>query len=126
MRLLACRKQPTTELKRPFESLYNAFVTSSKRAVHITYEDFLAFTEIIQCHYCDAEIKWTKYNIHRNGMAYYLDRKNNSKDYTINDVVVCCTRCNKGKSDLFTYEEWVEFGKCIRRMRETKTMVAAA
>jgi hypothetical protein len=116
--------------KRPYESLYNAFKASSekvKRKVYISYNEFLTLTSITNCHYCDVPIVWTKFAIglHGNRSAYYLDRKDNTQCYTLDNVVVCCTRCNKGKSDQFTYEEWVEIGKCIRRMREKSDIDAS-
>jgi len=37
----------------------------------------------------------------------------------------CCSRCNYGKCDEFTYQEWVEIGKVIRRMREEKLALKA-
>lgn len=58
------------------------------------------------------------YNPDKNGGAYYLDRKNNDRGYEKGNLVVCCTRCNRGKSDQFSYEEWVEIGKTIRQLRE--------
>jgi len=114
------RAAPELTRKRPYESLYNYFVTCCKRQVSISFEQFVEFTKTTNCHYCNDIIEWTKFNVHRNGMAYYLDRTDNSIDYTPENVVVCCTRCNKGESDQFSYEEWVEIGKCIRRMREDK------
>jgi len=115
--------------KRPYESLYSSFLYVCKvpgKGTDITYEDFLEFTRINKCHYCDVPIIWAKHNIHLRSpghrQAYYLDRKDNLKGYTKDNVVVCCTRCNRGKSNLFSYDEWVEIGKCIRTMREHKAV----
>jgi hypothetical protein len=107
--------------KRPYEHLYNTFVATcgNKRENLITFEEFTTFTEVRECHYCQLPIEWPKHankGVHRN--AYYLDRKDNDLGYTVANAVVCCTRCNFGKSRFFSYKEWVEIGKCIRRMRE--------
>ena len=112
---------------RPFEALYNSFVKQRSKPssqstrvypIDLTYEEFVEFTALGFCHYCDLPIKWSEYNPHKNGSGYYLDRKDNQLGYTKTNLVVCCSRCNRGKSDQFTYEEWVELGKCIRRLRE--------
>lgn len=113
---------------RPYEALYNSFVKQrSKRSsqstkVHpitLTYEEFFEFTSTPGCHYCDAPITWSEYNPHKYGSGYYLDRVDNTIGYQKDNLVVCCTRCNRGKSDQFTYKEWVEIGECIKRLRET-------
>lgn len=33
--------------------------------------------------------------------------------------VACCARCNRSKSNTFSFEEWVEVGKAIKRFRKT-------
>lgn len=106
---------------RPYEALFYAFLRKSqrkkpslKRKIDLSYEEFVEFTGEKECHYCGAPISWAKFNPHKNGTAYNLDRKNNAIGYTKENCVVCCFRCNRGKSDLFTYEEWVEIGRCIR------------
>jgi hypothetical protein len=104
--------------KRPYEWLYN-IVKSRKKWVNLTYEEFLEFTQVQECHYCSAPVFWRKTSSGANRTSCYnLDCKNNSLGYTKANVVVCCTRCNAGKSDKFTYEEWVEIGKVLRSLRE--------
>jgi len=101
--------------KRPFESLYNSLCARAKRKQLevISYEEFLEFTQIQKCHYCDSGVVWVEYGL-RKGRAVNLDRKDSSRGYTVNNVVVCCTRCNKAKLDHFTYDEWVKIGAFIR------------
>ena len=50
--------------------------------------------------------------------AYNLDRKDSIKGYTKENCVVCCKRCNRAKSNLFSYEEWLEIGKFIQEHPE--------
>ena len=117
--------------KRPFEALYLLFLrhrtknpkTKQPHVTDIIYEDFLYFTGVPECYYCGAPVSWTKYFTHKNGYNYNLDRKNNNIGYTKDNVVVCCYRCNRGKNHLFSYEEWVEIGKTLRRLREKKEEV---
>jgi hypothetical protein len=100
---------------RPYEALYNSIEPASKgRPVALSFEEFLTFIIIGQCHYCGAEVRWSEHHITRNGSAYNLDRKDNSIGYTKENCVVCCPRCNRSKSDHFTYAEWVQIGALIR------------
>jgi hypothetical protein len=108
--------------KRPFEWLYNTLKDkSNRRGKHfeLTFDEFVSFTLLEECHYCGDHLVWNQF---RQGgyQGYNLDCKDNSKGYISSNLVPCCARCNGGKSDLFTYEEWVEIGKCIRRMREAQ------
>jgi hypothetical protein len=110
--------------KRPYESLYNAFVqkASKRYSVSLSYDEFLRFTEITECHYCGDKIDWLRWQTKRNGvpyrgLAYNLDRKDNNEPYTISNVVVCCARCNRAKNRDFSYEEWRQIGNLIRSWR---------
>ena len=99
---------------RPYESIYKVLKSRNKKRkieVDITYEEFLAFTLINECHYCYNPIIWHKYG---NTSGYWLDRKNNDKGYIKNNIAVCCNKCNKGKNSLFSYEEWVGMTKYFR------------
>lgn len=100
---------------RPYEAVFNTFRREAKRSqkdVGITYEDFLAFTLILRCHYCGHPIIWSKYNIQSS--VYNLDRTDNTRGYTKDNLVVCCKRCNYAKADRFTYDEWTQIGKLIK------------
>lgn len=49
--------------------------------------------------------------------AYNLDRKDNSKGYSIKNCVVCCTVCNLTRGNRFTYEQFLEIGKLLSELR---------
>lgn len=105
--------------KRPFEAQYNAWIGHARYVVSITYEQFLEFTKIPDCHYCGAPVHWMKHGLKgsKKTTASNLDRKDSTKPYEIGNVVVCCRRCNIGKNTLFSYEEWKEIGEVIRSWR---------
>lgn len=42
-----------------------------------------------------------------------IDRKDNKIGYIIDNMVLCCFRCNSTKSDFFTFEEMLKIGKKI-------------
>lgn len=87
--------------KKQFESLYNGIMNDWRGFNNtLTYKQFLKFTKINKCYYCNDHINWLPYS-NDNGKylsrAYYLDRKNNKNGYSFNNCVVCCTFCNKMK-----------------------------
>lgn len=113
-----CSKRLIGEIfkKRPYESIYGILVREAKEGlVHtLSFEQFLEFTNISECHYCGSPIKWTKHNVGYNGGRYNLDRKNNNLGYSPDNCVVCCVRCNRAKSNAFTYEQWCVVGQAMR------------
>ena len=105
---------------KPYEGLYKRLLrasqqTSTKRQVTVTYEEFLEFTKINQCHYCESKITWQPHNA---VSSYNLDRKDNSGDYTKENCVVCCIRCNIGKNQYFSYDEWKRIGNFMCANKE--------
>ena len=101
---------------RPYESLYRRLCrdakTSRKRSisVRLSYRRFLHFVGK-RCFYCHCEIEWMEF---KGGRGYHLDRKNSAIGYSPENCVACCTRCNRGKSDLFSFREWYRMTACFR------------
>src|ERR1700677_1446403 len=96
---------------RPHEATYNKLIANQRKYdVDLAFEDFVEFTNTPLCHYCRAPILWKLYCATR----YNLDRKDNTLGYSKDNCVVCCLRCNRGKMDLFTYDEWWAMTKCFR------------
>jgi hypothetical protein len=118
-RSCGCKRSDMVRKKlqlRPYEALYRIVTRQPRHRVEFTFAQFLAFTTITACHYCDAPVVWHPYP--KQGKANYnLDRKDNSKEYTVENCVVCCARCNRGKGADFTYAEWVQIGRLVRDMR---------
>lgn len=90
--------------KKPFESIYKRLMNDWRKLNNnLTYKEFLEFTSITNCYYCDELIKWNEYS-HINGKfistSYFLDRKNNNLGYIKDNCVVCCTICNKFKGSM--------------------------
>jgi len=72
------------------------------------------FAEITQkaCYYCGEKPNNMNRNYHSNGDYIYngLDRLDNKKGYTMDNVVPCCKICNYAKHDLTLQEfkDWIE------------------
>jgi len=93
----------------------------------LTYEEFVNFTKTDTCHYCEGQVVWVKHGHDGNTFGpYNLDRKDNTRGYVTGNLVVCCHRCNRVKSNYFSYEEMLELGKTIRKMRESKLAMGAS
>ena len=108
---------------RPFEAVYRSLLrgaVKSGQSVALSYEEFLCFVAVNECHYCCGAVEWKEYLQSGSRVPYNLDRKNNDLGYSVLNCVVCCKRCNFGKADRFSYEEWVEIGKTIRAFRENR------
>lgn len=102
---------------RPYERLYKQLIKCAKDRdilMNISFEQFLSFTKTKECHYCGASILWNEWAGQSGTTAYYLDRRDSQRGYAMDNCDVCCTRCNRGKANVFTYEEWVKIGNFIR------------
>ena len=103
---------------KPFESGYKLLLRQAKKrdyVVSLSYNEYLEFTKIGCCHYCNSDIDWVPYNIIKNhSCAHHLDRKDNGDGYSKENCVVCCARCNWGKGRYFTYDEWMQLGQVIK------------
>lgn len=100
----------------PFEWIYKILLRESKKRnipSTLTFPQFLTFTLIDACHYCDAAIIW-KEDYNSKFQAYNLDRKDNALGYDLDNLVTCCSRCNLSRGNRFTYIQWVEMGKVIK------------
>ena len=71
-----------------------------------------------KCHYCkrilDEILADTEDSLNRRVRRLSIDRIDNSKGYTIDNIVLCCFRCNYTKSDFFTEKEMLKIGKIIQ------------
>jgi hypothetical protein len=117
-KLTSIDREKNTTAKRPYEALYNNLVKQSHRRkidMSLLFEEFVEFTKQTKCHYCNAEVFWSKVNLSQNGFRTNMDRKDNSLGYEKNNLVVCCWRCNNGRSNLFSYEEWFGMTEFLRK-----------
>lgn len=109
-----------SQRKRPFESIFNGLKNDwRKTQVQLTYEEFMTFTTQSECVYCKDNIPWTPYGVIRNqfmSRAYFLDRIDHSGPYSLRNCVVACTRCNRLRSDRFSFEEFCLIGQVLNRI----------
>ncbi len=68
----------------------------------ISLENYKNLLKPNKCSYCFGPLPETKVG---------LDRKDNFKGYTLENVVPCCRYCNQMRSNIFSFDEFVEFSK---------------
>lgn len=119
----------------PYRWLYNilvGFCRKYRKPITLTFEEFLSFTAVTECHYCGGFILWPKWTTRRSKdgklikhrRAYYLDRKDNEQGYAKENCVVCCSWCNSIKGNDLSYAEMLllrEALQIIRHLRNGST-----
>lgn len=95
--------------KRPFESRYNTLLKNAKSRgydIDLTYEQYLKFTKILNCHYCELPLIWHPYTSQEcSTYRSNLDRKDNNLGYSVENCVVCCWFCNDLKGRRLNYKQ---------------------
>lgn len=111
------RKENPNIRLRPYEALFNQAKKWAFKDGHkwtIQYEEYLELVQTPICHYCHSPVVFAQYCVNKNGKKYNLDRMDNTKGYLIDNVVVCCSRCNYAKGASYTYREWWAMTECFR------------
>ncbi len=116
--------------KDPFVAPYNELVHRCRKAnrdISLTYEEFVGFTKICECHYCGSGIVWHPHTKNKGkdilgSRSYKLDRKDNELGYSKDNCVVCCWECNQLKGNRFTYEEFIQISIFIKELRAKRAI----
>lgn len=76
----------------------------------LTLDEYKSLIEPNACTYCEFPLNET---------GASLDRIDNSKGYTHDNVVACCWKCNSARGDNFTHAQMVRnIGPAIRKAHE--------
>lgn len=94
----------------------------NKFKLKITREEFLNWYNKQKkiCVYCNLkEENWlkTKDSLTKLYKRLQIDRKDNTKGYSLNNIVLACPRCNITKSDFFSYKQMRKVGEIINASR---------
>ena len=96
------RKMSMHAYRQTPESKYTMYIGSAKKRkllFALTFEQFMTFWQK-PCHYCHDPVE-----------TIGLDRVDNSKGYTLDNTVSCCTPCNRSK---FKYTTEAFISHCIK------------
>jgi 5-methylcytosine-specific restriction endonuclease McrA len=90
-------------------------IQKTNKDLAITKEEFIKWynKQEQECHYCKRtleEIKQDKQERADFKNRLSIDRKDNNKGYTLDNIVLACRRCNIIKGDYFTEQEMLEIG----------------
>lgn len=80
-----------------FDKAKSNITTKRKKVWDLTFEEYSVIIAN-KCHYCDCDISQER--------GSGLDRLDNDKGYTKENVVPCCGVCNNSRNENFTPEEW--------------------
>ena len=85
-----------------------------KKDFNITKDEFKKWFlgQKKKCCYCDCVLIYDN----KVGTSPSVDRMDNSKGYSLDNICLCCVRCNKAKNIFFTYEEMLVVGKAIKKV----------
>lgn len=116
---------------KPYEAIYNELKKTCDRRnncdMTLTYEELLKLIEIGKCHYCEKTLTFSKHtrdsNLKALSRAYQLDRKNNTLGYVFNNLVPCCWECNRLKSNVYTYEEFIKLSPVLKEIQKERSNV---
>jgi 5-methylcytosine-specific restriction endonuclease McrA len=72
------------------------------------------------CHYCSRTLKEINQIKFGRSNKLTIDRKDNNKGYTLDNIVLACMRCNHIKSDYFTEQEMLRIGGIIMKKEVTQ------
>lgn len=107
--------------KAPFTVLYNKILWAAKstnKECGLKFEEFLEFTRLSKCHYCNRDLEWTAHRSHgaKAYTGYNLDRMDNLMGYSKENCVVCCPICNHVKGKILSYAQMKKLGPVLREV----------
>jgi 5-methylcytosine-specific restriction endonuclease McrA len=107
--------------KRPHEWRFNRLLLGAEKRhipVTLSYEEYVLFTTVSECHYCGSTVDWMPYRKFGSGtrVGSNLDRKDNSTGYIKENLVVACKMCNRIKNNHLSYEEMLRLSPVLREI----------
>ncbi len=101
--------------KNPWPMKFSVLKSGAKKRgipVDLTKEQFKeAFSRFDGCGYCQGPLP-------NSGAG--IDRMDNAKGYTVDNIFPCCNDCNIVKAHLLTHEEMIEVAKLLKSIRAVK------
>lgn len=104
-----CRRRTKERLRTPRGRLTASKAIARRRNMEWSISEEWYYNLLRQkCHYCYDEL---------NPTGTGLDRVDNNKGYTEENVVPCCSSCNTTRSDNFSYNEMLLLAVTIRDIK---------
>lgn len=106
-------------------TIYRSRARKRKIRFSLSREEFYALVKL-PCHYCGSppQNKIRRPRVYGRAVFRYqgIDRKDNARGYTTDNVVPCCGRCNWLKSDILSYEEMLIVGSALTNWRASQSL----
>jgi len=107
-------------VKSPRGFIYSMRAHAKKRSINflITKIEFTKWwnNQEMKCFYCKRtlqEIKKTRDRLDKKANRLTVDRIHNKKDYALDNIVLCCLRCNFIKGNFFNKNEMLKIGRIV-------------
>jgi hypothetical protein len=108
----------------PYMALYKKLMSRCKNRkipLDLTYDQYLEFTKINECHYCGGDILWVPHHTTKaNSSAVNLDRIDSTRGYSLDNCDVCCYTCNVMKNSM-PYDVFINHIRTILDRHEQRT-----
>jgi hypothetical protein len=113
--------------------IYTSLKNRKRHDFNLGKEEFIKWydKQKKKCIYCGLTIEEIRklpfpYNRKNGKNKYSIDRKDNTKGYFLDNIVLCCFTCNTIKNNFLSYEEMIKIGKEIlgpklRKVLESQT-----
>lgn len=86
--------------------------SSQYKPFHISSDEFADWwaRQKQECHYCEQALTLSKSRTHKLTDKTF-DRKNSTKGYILDNIVLSCRRCNLMKGNWLTYQQTLEIAQ---------------
>jgi len=97
-------------------AIYSRIGRNRKHLVQLSKQEFIDWYQKQEqkCTYCGIPenlLKLLKWGNKIFRLRLTIDRKDNTKNYTLDNICLCCSKCNFIKGDILTYQEMKKIGK---------------
>ncbi len=105
------KKIPLVKARYRLFQLYKRMAKKRNYSFELTYEQFEKIT-LKNCNYCNIKPEYILPNRNKTEFCTYngVDRVDNNKGYTLDNVVPCCRICNfaKEQQSLEDFKKWIK------------------
>jgi len=106
-----CRAYYHNNKSRPNIRFAYLKAASKRRKIEIqmTLEEYTKILSKENCFYCNSNV------VEDSNNGSCLDRLDSTRPYCVDNVVLCCGKCNRIKSNIFTKDQMLKIGKLIEK-----------
>jgi len=87
---------------------------------NLTKEEFIVWynNQEKKCYYCKRNLEEIKKDkiLNLNSYRFSIDRKDNNRSYSLDNIVLCCLGCNVVKGKFFTEQEMLKMGSVLKNI----------